>query len=471
MAHAANFSAADFPLANAQAGGAAPPIPPRATSRVGATPPNAPPASRGDSKSLEPNTTITGGYKLIRLVGRGNFAKVWEATDARGERVAVKILHSSHPQGNKRFQREIKVVRSLPANEHVVQYVDHGVLPDGSPFLVLEFVVGFTLGQLLSTGRRFSEQAACSLMLQLCRSFAGLHALGVTHGDIKPNNIMLAKSASAPSLPAPNKAGKEVIHLAQVERSSLRIKLLDFGLVRDAQGLLKLLEQHEMLPGKDFAEELDVGMLAGTPEYIAPEQLIDARREEHEPALTDTPSDVFGLGVVFYQLITGVVPWPFEPDSRDAEAYRHSIKEYLGRRAGGERPECPPGTSQALWSIIARALDPDPKKRQGDALALFRDIERFVEYGVGVPANLDTEETVLAYFDAASADVEKESAPIAELKPLPPPPVAAEAPPAAMRRDPSDLIPAAPPAGNRNTMTYIIVAACVAAGVAAAFLF
>ncbi len=471
MDHAAQYPATDFPHANAQAGGGSPPDPPHATSRVGAASPKVASAAHGDSQSPEPNTTITGGYKLIRLVGRGNFAQVWEATDARGERVAVKILHSTHPQANKRFQREMKVVRSLPANEHVIQYVDHGALPDGSPFLVLEFVVGFTLGQLISTGRRFSEQAACALMLQLCRSFAGLHALGVTHGDIKPNNIMLAKSASAPALPASNKVGKEVIHLAQVERSSLRIKLLDFGLVRDAQGLLKLLEQHEMLPGKDFAEELDVGMLAGTPEYIAPEQLIDARREEHEPALTDTPSDVFGLGIVFFQLITGVVPWPFEPDSRDPEAYRHSIKEYLAQRASGQRTECPQGTSQALWSIIARALDPDPKKRQGDALALFRDIERFVEYGVGVPANLDTEETVLAYFDAASADSDRGSAAATELNSFPLPPSASATSSAPSRSAPASLISASAPQGSRNTTLFVIVAACVAAGVAAAFLF
>ncbi len=351
------------------------------------------------AQQLDANTEIPGGYRLIRQVGRGNFAKVWEAVAPAGDKVAVKLLASSHPQALKRFQREVKVIRSLPPNAHVVQYVDHGTLSDGTPFLVLEFVVGFTLGQLLSTGRRFSEQAACALMLQLCKSFAGLHALGVTHGDIKPNNIMLAKPVQSPGLGPASRVGKDVIHLAQVERSALRIKLLDFGLIRDAQGLLKLLEQHEMLPGKDFGEELDTGMLAGTPEYIAPEQLTDARREERAPARTDTPSDVFGLGVVFYQLLTGAVPWPFEPDSQDQEAYRQSVKGYLDHRMRGQKPEAPAGISSPLWSIIARALDPDPKKRQGDANILGKDIERYMEFGVGVPANLDTQETVMAYLN------------------------------------------------------------------------
>ena len=351
----------------------------------------------GESTTIDVNSEIPGGYRLLRLVGRGNFAKVWEASGPSGEKVAVKILASTHPQAHKRFLREIKVIRSLPENQHVVRYLDHGALLEGTPFLVLEFVLGFTLGQLLSTGRRFSEQAACALMVQLCKAFQGLHSLGVTHGDIKPNNIMLAKSASAPPLAPSSKLAKDVIHLAQVERSALRIKLLDFGLIRDAQGLLRLFEEHEMLPGKDFGEELDVGMLAGTPEYIAPEQLADARREDHEEARTDTPSDVYGLGIVFYQLLTGAVPWPFEPDGRDQDTYRQSVRDYLDQRIGGQMPIAPPGISSALWSIIARALEPDAKKRQGDAMALAKDIERYMEFGVGVPANLDTQETAMVY--------------------------------------------------------------------------
>jgi serine/threonine-protein kinase len=290
----------------------------------------------------------------------------------------------------------VKVLRALPANPYVAAYRDHGSLPDGSLFLVSEFVAGFTLGRLLASGRRFSEQAACALMLQLCKAFNGLHRLGVTHGDIKPNNVMLTKPASAPGLSQGESATK-VIHLAQIERSAVGVRLLDFGLVRDAQGLLNLFERHRMLPGRDFEEELDAGMLTGTPEYIAPEQLADARREPGMPTRTDTPADVFALGVVFYEMLTGTVPWPFvaaDDDTEDMLALK--VKNYLDRRAAGQTPTPPRGIGRALWSVIARTLDPDPKLRPRDAAALAEDLERYMEFGIGVTPNLDTQATMLA---------------------------------------------------------------------------
>lgn len=346
------------------------------------------------------NPVFPGGYRLVRMVGRGCFAEVYEAVAASGERVAIKVLTSHHPQAWKRFHREVKVLRALPANPYVVAYLDHGTLDDGSLFLVTEFVVGFTLGRLLASGRRFSEQAACALMLQLCKAFAGLHRLGVTHGDVKPNNVMLTKPPTSPGLSSSDNASK-VIHLAQVERSSVEVRLLDFGLVRDAQGLLNLLERHSLLPGRDFEEELDAGMLTGTPEYIAPEQLADARRPLGTPARTDTSADVFALGVVFYEMLAGAVPWPFVADDADGadDKVVVKVKSYLDRRAAGQMPTPPRGIGRALWAIIARALDPDPKLRPRDAAALAEDLQRYMEFGIGVTEQLDTQATMVAQLE------------------------------------------------------------------------
>lgn len=347
------------------------------------------------------NSVLPGGYVIQRMVARGAFAVVYEARSADGQHVAIKVLDSKHPQAYKRFMREIKVMQALPDSRYRVRYIDHGEMENGTPFLAMEFIVGFTLGRLLRSGRRMTEAAACKLMMQLCEAFGGLHKLGMTHGDIKPDNIMLAKGEPAPRTKKRGFRGSEnLVHLGQVERSGLRMKLLDFGLVRDAQGLLKLLEEEAVLPGDDFQEYLEGGMIAGTPEYIAPEQITDARVTTREDTRTDTPADVFGLGVIFYELLTGKPSWPFRLQGSDPRFYRQQAKAYMDARSVGQPiPDAPPGTSQALWSVISKAMHPDPKMRQGDARQLFRDVERYVEYGAGVPGDLDTEVTIMAYLD------------------------------------------------------------------------
>ncbi len=354
--------------------------------------------------------SLPGGYTLSKQIGSGAFAVVYEGRDKTGRRVAVKVLDSDHPQAHQRFLREIKIMKSLPENEHIVRYYDDGVTEDKVPFIVMEYVVGFTLGKLLRSGRRLTESAACELMLQLSEAFQSLHKFGLTHGDIKPANIMLSKGKK-------RKKGKrkaaplgstDVVHLAQVERSGMQMKLLDFGLARDAQGLLKMFEEEDFIPGHDFEEDLDAGMLAGTPEYIAPEQVADARISDPKDARTDTPSDVFGLCVIFYELLSGKTPWPFRSSAKSEKEFKRQTKKYLDERASGTSPAVPvPNTSPALWSVLSRGLNHDPKKRQGDAKTLYADIERYVLYGAGVPGDLDNEETVMAYLPDLDATLEE----------------------------------------------------------------
>lgn len=339
---------------------------------------------------------LPGGYRLERVIDKGCFAVVYEARSSSGERVAVKIPISDHPQAIQRFHREIKVMQQLPQSEHVVTYIDHGEMEEGTPFLVLEYILGFTLAQVLQSGRRLTESAACALMTQLCEAFEGLHKLGMTHGDIKPANIMLAKGESSNARRGRWTGADDVISLAQVERSGMQMKLIDFGLVRDAQGLMNLLEEERFIKGHEFADDLDTGMLAGTPEFISPEQITDARLTDPTKCLTDTPSDVFGLGVIFYTLLHGATPWPFLPKAATADDYRKETKQYLDERVYA-RADRLPSTSPALWSIIARSIEADPKKRQGSAMELKADIVRYVDHGVGVPGDLDNGETVMAY--------------------------------------------------------------------------
>ena len=174
---------------------------------------------------------IAGRYLVEELVGAGGFACVFRGTAGESERVAIKVLHSTDTMALSRFRREIKVLRSLPSNPYVVEHVDDGRTEDGHPFLVLGFVSGDTLAEKMTRWSLLEPRDAASFLSELCEAFIELHRLGVAHRDVKPENIILTADDG--------------------------IKLIDFGLVRDAQGILKLLEQDEELERRIFQDEID----------------------------------------------------------------------------------------------------------------------------------------------------------------------------------------------------------------------
>ena len=161
--------------------------------------------------AVESGSILPGGVRLGRLLGEGAFARVYEAWLDSGDRVAVKVLRRREVEAERRFLREIQVSRALPSSQHVVGYRAHGSTADGRLWLAMECVDGFTLSAVMWPDNPLSVRKACGLMLQLCESFGGLHRLGIAHRDIKPANIMLADGGRT-------------------------VKLMDFGLVSDAQG-------------------------------------------------------------------------------------------------------------------------------------------------------------------------------------------------------------------------------------------
>jgi serine/threonine protein kinase len=310
---------------------------------------------------IETDPVVLPGVRLGVLIGEGVFARVYEGWLDSGERVAVKLLWSSDPGAERRFLREIQVLRALPKSRHVVGYRGHGRSSDGRPWLAMEYVDGFTLAAAIAAGEPLAEEKACRLMLQICQSLGGLHRLGIAHRDIKPENIMIADGGRV-------------------------VKLLDFGLVSDAQGLLRLFEQQQILPGNEFADDIDHGVLAGTPEYMAPEQITDAHLGDPAEHKLDTTGDVFSLGVLFYQLLCGHTPYPFLLAEGDESSYKAQLLAYLERRREATDDELPEilAVTPALWSVLRKALRSDPKRRQGDSIALYDDIARYVTSGDGV---------------------------------------------------------------------------------------
>ena len=317
--------------------------------------------------------TLPGGYQIVGELDRGAFAIVYDAQTASGDEVAIKVLTGANLQAQRRFRREIKVLRELPESPYLVKFYDTGYTPGNKQYLVMEKIHGYTLARLLDGGRKLGEKQACALMAQLCEALTGLHNLGMTHCDLKPRNIMM-------------------------DRRNKRARLIDFGLVRDSQGLIRLLEQEHMIAGRqEFAEDIDAGMLVGTPEFVAPEQISDARLEDAALTRTDTTADVFSLGVIFYLMLTGDVPWPFVPKSEKPKPYRKELLRYMAKRIKSEGLKLtrPDHVSEPLWSIVQKALRNEPKMRQGDAQALHLDVQRYLDMGAGIPADLDEEHTIL----------------------------------------------------------------------------
>lgn len=312
---------------------------------------------------------LDGGWQTQRPIGTGNFAWVYAGVGPDGQKCAIKILHQRSAQAEKRFIREIKIVREIPPNEYCVRYKAHGETSDGAPWMALEFINGVTLSTILAKGQPIRADELTRLMVQVCQGFAGLHRYGLAHRDVKPDNIMITYPEGG-------------------------VKLLDFGLVQDSQGLLKLFEEQDMVLGMDFAEDLDHGMLAGTPEYMAPEQISDATNAS-EGLRTDTTADVYSLGVIFFQLLTGRKLFPFTPSAADPKGTQEEVMVYLDERIAFKDEDLarPDEIDAELWSIIAKALHKDPKLRQGTALQLAGHIEVYASTGKGI-ANDDVSVTV-----------------------------------------------------------------------------
>lgn len=319
-----------------------------------------------------------GDFKVHRAIGIGAFAFVYLASDAQGQRVAIKILYTDSKEARMRFVREAKIMRALPASDNVVRLITSGQTEEGYPYIVMEYVEGITLGDGLTRKPQLEAAKACEFMIQLCDAFSGLHKHGLVHRDIKPANVMINRQNC--------------------------IKLIDFGLVKDAQGLLKLFEEIDILQGHEFSEEVEQGLLVGTPEYLAPEQMSDVYLGETEGAATDTYSDVYSLGLIFYQLLSGVVPFPFREDPRK-RGYQKKLMAYIKRRISKNGMKLAPleQIDPDLEGVLFSALRHEPRERPKDAM-MFRDrIQSYLDEDYEV----DDEATAVVSMDAIVKDLDR----------------------------------------------------------------
>ncbi|HEY4016189.1 MAG TPA: protein kinase [Polyangiaceae bacterium] len=261
-----------------------------------------------------PGDVIAGKYALVRLIGEGGMGVVFEATHVRlRQRLAIKILRPDVADFGEvitRFEREARAAAQLQSI-HTARVIDVETLPNGLPYIVLEYLEGRDLDAEIEGAGPMPVEEAIDVVLQVADAMSEAHALGIVHRDLKPSNLFVCR----------------------VEQSGRRvIKVLDFGISKSETEDRRLTPTHAYF---------------GTPYYAAPEQLRAA-------SAADARSDVWSLGCILFELLTGRTPFIGTPTSVIAKVVAEPIPWPTELR-----PELP----RDLARVVVRALQRDPTQR------------------------------------------------------------------------------------------------------------
>lgn len=273
-----------------------------------------------DGQALLPvGSVLAQRYEILQVLGRGGMGAVYKARDREVDHVvALKVIRPDLA-GNasilERFKQEL-VLSHQVTHRNVVRIYDLGDAA-GTKFITMEYIEGSDLRSIVLEKKKFTPEEAVDVMSQVCRALEAAHGVGVIHRDLKPQNIMR------------DNAGRVVV--------------MDFGLAR-------LIESNGMT---------QTGALVGTMEYMSPEQALGSALDQR--------SDIFTLGLIFYELLTGKMP--FAADS----ALASLIKRTQERAAPVSQHDktIPP----ALTHIVSKCMERDPKQRYQSATELIRDLE------------------------------------------------------------------------------------------------
>ncbi len=273
---------------------------------------------------------VDGKYQIVRMVGRGGMGAVYEAIHTTMQRrVALKILNAdlvSNPAALERFRREALLSGRLKHPNAITIY-DYGMSAIGEAYIVMEFIEGHSLAHELQQAKTLSPLRVVSVLAPVCDAVHAAHAEGIIHRDLKPANIMLEKL-----------------------RTGETVKVLDFGIAKLAMNNPNLMN----LTGTG---------IIGTPQYMSPEQC-----QAHR---IDGRSDVYSIGIIAYEMLTGKLPFD-EPTPLATVIAQVKQKPKPLREL---RPEIPP----ALEAIVMRALEKSPANRYQTAeefAEAFRSVQR-----------------------------------------------------------------------------------------------
>jgi tetratricopeptide (TPR) repeat protein/predicted Ser/Thr protein kinase len=288
------------------------------------------PEMRPSQGALRVGSVLGGRYEILLQLGEGGMGAVYKVHDRELERViALKVIRpelAQTPEVLNRFKQELIIARKV-THKNVSRIYDLAEA-DGVKFITMEFIEGRSLSSLLQEKGKLEPKQAASLIVQVCRALEAAHAEGVIHRDLKPQNIMLDAHS--------------------------RVVVMDFGIARSVE----------------IGSMTQTGVLLGTPAYMSPEQ---AKGEE-----LDARSDLFALGIIFYELLTGNPPYKAET----------ALESLYKRTTEPVRPpiEIAPQIPKPLSDIAVRCLEIDKDERYASATEILNDLEAWAggTLGTGV---------------------------------------------------------------------------------------
>lgn len=287
-------------------------------------------------------TLVGGKYRIKRLLGTGGMGAVYKAENTTiGRTVAVKVLHPHLADDGvtlARFQREARVAAGVD-HPHVVSVLDLGVGDDGAPFLVMEYVRGKNLAEIVHARGPLEPKRACHVLGQILAGLEAVHAHGVVHRDLKPENVLLTVES-----------GREDF-----------VKILDFGIAA-------FVENAARAPGVELTP---IGRAMTTPYYASPEQLSGATMGR------DARVDIYAAGVLLYELLAGTRPFV----DKNLADLCHAIVNDPPPPLRAFCKDVPPG----LELVVLRALAKDPNARFATAREM---LEALVPFGASLTDDL-----------------------------------------------------------------------------------
>jgi serine/threonine protein kinase len=311
---------------------------------------------RGQSM-LTPGEVLDHKYRIVRLLGEGGMGAVFEAEAIRlHRRVAIKVLHAgsaSEGEMAARFQLEAQAAGRI-GSRHIVEVIDLGHLPSGAHFMVMEFLDGQSLRERIAKGGPMSAAQLYPIAAQLVVGVGAAHAAGIIHRDLKPDNVHLVRQADGADF----------------------VKILDFGISK--------FKGAQSSPDSSGLSLTRTGALMGTPYYLSPEQASGAKS-------VDERTDLYTLGVIFYECITGVVPHAADTFNQLLFSIVLEPPPPISSRV--------PGADLNFVAFVERAMAKDPKLRFQSAEEMSAALQAWAR---GEP--------LAARFGVASAEASAQSA-------------------------------------------------------------
>ncbi|MEZ4545770.1 MAG: protein kinase [Cyanobacteriota/Melainabacteria group bacterium] len=299
-------------------------------------------SSTDEAGEIELVPELPYGYELIEKLGEGGMGRVYRVRDlALDKEFAIKILQqdlSKDASALKRFNQEIDAAAAL-SHANLISIYKHGTTDNGEPYLVMDFVDGPSLAELIEKGTDFAGNAdrLLDIFIQICEALAHAHENGVIHRDIKPSNIIITKSAD----------GKDLV------------KIVDFGIARVIEASNR--ETHNLT---------QTGEVFGSPHYMSPEQCLGLMLTQH--------SDIYSLGSTLYEAITGSPPFA------GANPIQLVVKHINENVSGFDKDTKRSKALKQLETITLKCLSKEMDDRYATVTALKEDLEK-VKEGKPIP--------------------------------------------------------------------------------------